>query len=59
MVWVNFHAKVYQCAGTRFYGTKNGKDTTEADATAMGAGPDHGIEYCGTTRNGVYTQYVS
>ena len=43
MVWVNIPTKVYHCAGTRFYGTtKNGKYMTEAEATAMGARPDHG-----------------
>jgi len=43
MVWVNLPTKVYHCAGTRFYGTtKNGKYMTEAEATAMGARPDHG-----------------
>ena len=43
MVWVNISTKVYHCAGTRYYGTtKNGKYMTEAEATSMGAHPDHG-----------------
>lgn len=43
MVWVNLPTKVYHCSGSRFYGTtKDGKYMTEAEATAMGARPDHG-----------------
>jgi hypothetical protein len=42
-VWVNTTSKVYNCAGTKYYGkTKKGSYMTEAAAKAAGAHADHG-----------------
>jgi hypothetical protein len=47
-VWAVESSKVYQCPGSRWYGTGKGKEMGECEALKAGYKPDLGVQ-CGSS----------